>query len=95
MRHCIDSSVDEHWQVAPSALNVMKLPQSALQFFTSRLGQLLKQGDSEEVLRSPGSESGVREALQRPSSVQITLMQRMGVTGRPFMDACKRRNLST
>ena len=95
MRHCIDFSVDHHRRDAPSALSNMQLPQSLLQFFTSRLGQLLKQGDSGQVRRSPGSESGVREALQSPSSAQIALMQRMGVKGRPFMDACKRRSLST
>ncbi len=95
MRHSIDSSVDDHRRKTPSALSNMQLPQSALQFFTSRVGQLFKQGDSGQVRRSPRSESGVREALQRPSSVQITLMQRMGVTGRPFMDACKRRSLSS
>ena len=95
MRRSIDSSVEDLMPGAPSALSNMQLPQSPLQFFTSRLGQLLKQKDSGQVRRSPRSESGVREALQRPSSVQITLMQRMGVTGRPFMEACKRRNLST
>jgi len=73
----------------------MKLAQSPLQFFTSRLSQLLKQGDPGQIRRSPRSELGVREVLQGPSSVQIALMQRMGVTGRPFMDACKRRSLST
>ncbi|WP_186492464.1 hypothetical protein [Synechococcus sp. BIOS-U3-1] len=46
-------------------------------------------------MSSGRSDPGVGAALQNPSSVQIALMQRMGVTGRPFMDACKRRSLST
>jgi len=95
MRHSIDSSVDDHRRKTPSALSNMQLPQSALQFFTSRVGQLFKQGDSGQIRRSPRSEPDLREALHPASSVQIALMQRMGVTGRPLMDACKRRNLST
>ena len=95
MRHSIDSSVDEHRRDASSALNDMKLPQSAVKFFTSRIGQLFSQRGSGQVQRPPRSEPGVKEALQSTSSVQIAMMQRMGVTGRPFMDACKRRSLST
>ena len=95
MRHSIDSSVDDHRRDDPSALTNMQLPQSALQFFTRRFGELLKRGDSGQIRRSPRSEPGLREALHPPSSVQIALMQRMGVTGRPLMDACKRRSLST
>ena len=66
MRHSIDSSVDDHRRDAPSALTNRQLPQSALQFFTRRLGELLKQGDSGQIRRSPRSEPGLREALHPP-----------------------------
>ena len=66
-----------------------------MQFFTSSFVQLFRQVASGPVQSSERADSGVKAALQYPSSVQIALMQRMGVKGRPFMDACKRRNLST
>ena len=80
-----------------------------LQFrtFTDRVAKGLKQLFSEQMRRASKT-SGVMTASQlsveskrplkgftrSPSSVQIALMQRMGVTGRPLMDACKRRGIS-
>ena len=85
----------EQRQAASSAPTDMNLPPSPLQFFTSRLGQLFRQGRSGQAQISGQSEPGINRAVQCPSSAQIALMQRMGVKGRPFMDACKRRSLST
>jgi hypothetical protein len=88
-------------------LTDMNLPQSPLKSFTSRLGQLLSQRGSAKAPRSGQQEPLIRrqnngvetqprliDAVHSPSSVQIALMQRMGVKGRPFMEACKRRSIS-
>ncbi|WP_114991173.1 hypothetical protein [Synechococcus sp. UW179A] len=87
--------VNEQRQAAAPAPTDMNRPLSALQFFTNRLGQLFRQGGLGQAQSSKQSEPDVNRAVQGPSSVQIALMQRMGVKGRPFMDACKRRSLST
>ena len=36
----------------------------------------------------------LRHVVHNTTSVQIALMQRMGVKGRPLMEACKRRSIS-
>jgi hypothetical protein len=85
----------------------MTLPKSALKAFKDRLTRWLRQpltGQAQQAcqaapdLRRDGPAAGnqprARTAVQSPSAVQIALMQRMGVTGRPLMDACKRRQLS-
>ncbi|QNI55155.1 hypothetical protein SynBIOSE41_50016 [Synechococcus sp. BIOS-E4-1] len=73
----------------------MNRPPSPLRFLRSRLGQLIRQWGSGQAQSSGQFQPGLNRSVQGPTSAQIALMQRMGVKGRPFMDACKRRSLST
>ena len=92
---------------APFRLNIMNLQLSQFRTFTGRLSQRLKQQFSEQVQHASRTSSGIAanhvgveakrslgDSMRVPSSVQIALMQRMGVTGRPLMDACKLRSIS-
>ena len=76
----------------------MTLPKSALKAFKDRLTRWLRQpltGQAQQACQAaPDLRRDGPAAVQSPSAVQIALMQRMGVTGRPLMDACKRRQLS-
>lgn len=86
----------------------MNLPKSPLHSFRARLNQLfshtlagkdrpssIAEPDVKKRNRTAGKEPQARTAASSPSDVQIALMQRMGVTGRPLMEACKRRSTST
>ena len=86
----------------------MPLPKSPLKAFKDRLSQLLRHTSADQAqpswqaapdrrgeIPAAGNQPRARTAVQSPSAVQIALMQRMGVTGRPLMDACKRRTLSS
>ena len=85
----------------------MTLNTSSLKSFTSRIVQLLSQkgssyarlsGRQEHLTRTriPDVETKprLRHVVHNTTSAQIALMQRMGVKGRPLMEACKRRSIS-
>ena len=85
----------------------MNLNTSSLKSFTSRMVQLLSQKGSNHALLSGrqehlsgtriqdvGNQPRLRHVVHNTTSVQIALMQRMGVKGRPLMEACKRRTIS-
>ena len=85
----------------------MTLNTSSLKSFTSRMVQLLSQqgsnharlsGRQEHLIGTRMSEvetqPRLRHVVHNTTSVQIALMQRMGVKGRPLMEACKRRTIS-
>ena len=103
----VDHLQTKNGAYAPFRLNIMKLQLSQFRTFTGRLSQRLKQQFSEQVQHASRTSRGIAanhvgveakrslgDSMRVPSSVQIALMQRMGVTGRPLMDACKRRSIS-
>ena len=107
LRWIVDHLQSKNGADAPFRLNVMNLQLSHFRTLTGRLSQRLKQRFSEQVQRASrasrvitANHVGVEakrplgSPVRVPSSVQIALMQRMGVTGRPLMDACKRRSIS-